>query len=125
VKSIAAVILMFGVVAVPDASAAEAMSAGDLRQLCSGTDHVSVNVCRVFILGVTEGIALGMRIAERKTRTGAACVPSDVSAEALGDTVKKKLAADLSASPAAASLDAAGYIGTLLARAYPCSRAQH
>jgi len=32
-----------------------AMTAADLKELCSGSDHVSRNVCRIYILGLTEG----------------------------------------------------------------------
>ena len=39
------------------AAAPQVMSAGDLQQLCAGADHVSVNVCRVYILGVAQGVA--------------------------------------------------------------------
>jgi hypothetical protein len=31
-------------------AAQPAMTAGDLAQLCDGSDHVSVNACRIYIL---------------------------------------------------------------------------
>src|ERR1700685_2682343 len=75
-KSVAMVPILMGALFSTAASSAEqVMSAGDLQQLCAGTDHVSVNVCRVYILGVTEGITLGMNIAAGKTAGSRPCVP--------------------------------------------------
>lgn len=95
-----------------------AMTASDLAQLCSGTDHVSVNSCRIYILGVTQGIAVGLRIAGAG-RAGRPCVPPGISAEDLEATVKKRLAAPGAASDAR---DASGFIGDVLATRYPCSK---
>jgi hypothetical protein len=94
-----------------------AMTAGDLAQLCSGSDHVSVNACRIYILGVTQGIAVGMRMAARASRASRACVPQGISADELEATLKKKLAA-LDAD--SGQHDAAGFIAAALAAAFPC-----
>ena len=67
------------------------MSAGDLQQLCAGADHVSVNVCRVYILGVAQGVALGLNIADGKTKVTRACLPDAVAAEQLEETLKQRL----------------------------------
>ena len=99
-----------------------AVTAEDLYGLCAGTDHVSVNSCRIYILGVTQGLALGLSIADGKTKTGRSCVPSSVSAETLEETLKKKLEADLSASPEHRSRDAAAFIARVLASSYPCAK---
>jgi hypothetical protein len=96
-----------------------AMTAGDLKELCSGADHVSRNVCRIYILGVTEGISQGLSIAAGKGAK--ACIPQGVSAEDLEKTVKARLEADLSRSPARSSADAAAFLTTALAEAFPCS----
>ncbi len=101
------------------------MSAGDLEQLCTGTDHVSVNVCRVYILGVAQGIAVGLDIADGKTHSGRPCTPAAISGEALELAVKKRLAADLARVPALAGRDASGFIGGVLADAFPCGQGQH
>jgi hypothetical protein len=108
----------------PTASAAEeqpAMTAGDLEQLCSGTDHVSRNACRIYILGVTQGIAIGMRIAAGKNANHRPCVPATISAESLEDTVKKRLAA----LGTERDRDAAGFVGSVLGAAYPCPKTTH
>jgi hypothetical protein len=110
----------------PAANAAEeqpAMTAGDLEQLCTGTDHVSRNACRIYILGVTQGIAIGMRIGEGKTGNHRPCVPATISAEALEETVKKKLAG--LGTIGERDRDAAGFIGAVLGAAYPCAKTTH
>ncbi len=113
---------VLGAIAAPPFSAARAaeaaMTAADLKELCSGSDHVSRNVCRVYILGVTEGIAQGLGIA---TGNGTrACIPEGVSAEQLEKTVKARLEQDLSRSPERGSVDAAAFLGAALAEAFPC-----
>ncbi len=101
-----------------------AMTAADLKELCSGSDHVSRNVCRVYILGVTEGISQGLSIAAGKAAR--ACIPEGVSAERLEKTVKARLEEDLSVSPARGTTDAAVFLSTALAQAFPCpGSAQH
>jgi hypothetical protein len=99
----------------------DVMTAGDLQQLCAGTDHVSVNVCRVYILGVTEGLALGMNIADGRTKGGRPCVPRGMSGDKLEATVKKKL--DALASAADRNADASQLIGAELTSAFPCGNA--
>jgi len=100
----------------------QVMSAQDLQQLCSDTDHVSVNVCRVYILGVAQGIELGLNIADRRTPAARACVPQSLAGEDLELTLKRKLAQHLAAFPAHGTRDAAAVLATLLAGAFPCSK---
>ena len=94
-----------------------AMTASDLAQLCSGTDHVSVNACRVYILGVTQGIAVGIRMASGKSPASRACVPAGTPADELEAALKKKLA---TLDGETGQRDAAGFIGAALAAAFPC-----
>jgi hypothetical protein len=105
------------------ASEENAMTAGDLQELCNGTDHVSRNACRIYILGMTQGIAVGLQIADGKSSGGRPCVPESVSGEALEQKVKAKLGAELAASPAKRNLDASAFVASALASAYPCSPA--
>ena len=112
--------------AVPADAAEAAMTAGDLKELCAGSDHVSRNVCRIYILGVTEGIAQGLTIAAGKGSKP--CIPEGVSAEQLEETVKSRLAKELSVSPARGTTDAAPFLASTLAEAFPCAgskTAQH
>lgn len=104
--------------------AQEAMTADDLQQLCQGSDHVSRNACRIYILGITQGVKLGISMAQGKGGGSRPCVPAGISAEALEQTVKRRLAKDLSARPGDGAHDAAGFIGSVLAESYPCSRSQ-
>ncbi|HXW73388.1 MAG TPA: Rap1a/Tai family immunity protein [Steroidobacteraceae bacterium] len=99
-----------------------AMTAGDLQALCTGEDHVSENACRIYILGVTQGIAVGMHMAGGQVAGGAPCVPPGTSAEALEETVKSKLGQDLAKRPGDRNLEASGFIGSVLAAAYPCAK---
>lgn len=104
--------------------AQEAMTADDLQQLCQGSDHVSRNACRIYILGITQGVQLGISMAQGKGAGSRPCVPNGISAEALEQTVKRRLAKDLSARPGDGVHDAASFIGSVLAQSYPCSRSQ-
>jgi hypothetical protein len=94
-----------------------AMTAGDLAQLCGGSDHVSVNACRIYMLGVTQGIAVGIHLAA-KSPASRPCVPPGISADELESSLKQKLAA-LDAD--SGQRDAAGFIGAALAARYPCA----
>jgi hypothetical protein len=107
------------------ADAPQAMTAADLRDLCSGTDHVSVNACRIYILGVTQGIHVGLDIAAGKGRSARACVTAETSAQALDETITQRLNAELSASPAHGARDAAAFIAAALSAAYPCAKDGH
>ena len=121
-RSIAVALTFTGALLATAASSEQpAMTAGDLGQLCAGTDHVSRNACRIYILGVTQGIALGMSIADGRTAGGRPCVPAGLSAETLEQTVQKKLAEMTSA--AERDQDASGFIGGVLGSAFPCARA--
>jgi len=123
-RSIAIALTILGAVLSNAAAADEpAMTAGDLEQLCAGSDHVSRNSCRIYILGVTQGINLGIKMADGKTAGSRACVPAAISAEELELTVTKKLAAIDGA--AERDREAAAFIGVALARAFPCPREHH
>jgi len=123
-KSIAAV-LMIGaplLLAGPAAAGPETtvITAGDLQQLCLGTDTTSKNVCRVYILGVTQGIRLGMNIAAGKIKGGRPCIPEAFSGDALESSVKSRLGEHLARVPADRDLDASAFIATLMVARYPC-----
>ena len=115
-----------GTLALPAHAGEAAMTAGDLQELCAGSDHVSRNVCRIYILGVTEGIAQGLSIAGGKGSKP--CIPEGVSAEQLEETVKSRLGKELSLSPARGTSDAEPFLASTLAEAFPCAgpkAAQH
>jgi len=119
VRSIATIVAVTAAALALTAAAPEqpAMTAGDLAQLCTGTDHVSVNACRIYILGVTQGIAVGIHMAAAQSPAARPCVPPEISAEELDATLKKKLAA---LDGDSGQRDAAGFIGAALAAKFPC-----
>lgn len=114
-----ALTIAIALLAVQASAAQPAMTAGDLEQLCAGSDHVSRNACRIYILGVTQGITLGLELAGSQSRRRP-CMPAGISAETLEETVKRRLAA--LGAPAERERDAAGFIGAALARAFPCTK---
>jgi hypothetical protein len=120
--------LAFGLLCALGASAAppappamNTVTAGDLAAFCVGSDHVSQNVCRIYILGVTQGVVLGLGNAP--VTPAHPCVPADISAETLEEAVKARIEAELQAHPAAAAQDGARFIVAMLGKAYPCAKA--
>ena len=101
----------------PVPPALNTVSAQDLAQFCAGSDHVSQNVCRIYILGVAQGVALGMGLRAGQPRP---CVPPELTAEALEARVKERLTQDLTASPQGAAEDAARYVTRVLSELYRC-----
>lgn len=100
-----------------------AITAGDLQQLCHGSDTTSKNVCRVFIVGVVQGIQLGLDMADRQAAR--ACLPGTMSAAGLESAVKTQLDQKLQATPAAQEQSAASLISTIVVRTYPCKQPPH
>jgi hypothetical protein len=106
------------------ASAADgAMAAGDLQQLCLGSDTTSSNVCRIYILGVVQGIEVGRGMTDVKIAGARPCIPEGTSAETLERSIRKKLDEDLAAAPSDRERNAAAIVGKVLARAFPCQKA--
>ena len=99
---------------------AQAMTAGDLQEICIASDAGSKMACKFYILGITQGIDLGMNIADGKTKGGRPCVPEDASASALELTVKMKMGQDLMVFPDDRKLDASGMVGATLIKSFPC-----
>ena len=120
------VILLLCVLAVAPSAIARAaqstMTAGDLAGICSASDAESKAVCHAYILGVTEGVQLGMSIADGKTDGGRPCIPQNISGSVLDLAVKTKLGADLMVYPSDKRLDASGVIGGILVATFPCQR---
>jgi len=103
------------------AAAQPAMTAADLAQLCAGEDHVSRNACRVYILGVTQGIAVGLELAGGESGQRRPCVPAGISAETLERTVRARLAG--LGTSAEREREAASFIGAVVSAAFPCKHA--
>ena len=97
-----------------------AMTAGDLEQICIGSSAESKAACRYYLLGITQGISMGMSIADKKTQGGRPCVPDDLSSSAIELAVKMKLGQDLMVFPDDRKLDASGVVGAILVSTFPC-----
>ena len=106
-------------------AAPEVMTAADLRQLCSDADHVSVNVCRVYILGVAQGISLGLGLADGAPKAARPCIPDSIPAEQLEQTLKARLVQNLETHPAHGTQDAATLLASLASSAFTCHAAAH
>jgi len=101
-----------------------AMTVGDLQEICTATDAVSRGQCRMYILGIGQGIQLGMAIADGKTQGGRPCVPEDTPAFSMELIVKKTIGEDLMFYPKDRDLYASGFVGASLIKAYPCRKAK-
>lgn len=97
-----------------------AMTAGDLQEICIGSGADSKAACRFYLLGVMQGISMGMSIADGKTQGGRPCFPDDLSGSAMELAVKMKLGQDLMVYPDDRKLDASGVVGAILVSAFPC-----
>ncbi len=96
------------------------MTAADLQQICVAEDTTSKNVCRVYILGITQGVSIGLDIADGKSPTSRPCIPQKLSGEALADSIKARLAQSLAASPKDQEMDAAKFVAGVMSKAFPC-----
>lgn len=98
------------------------MTGGDLQEICTSQSTESKAACHFYILGITQGVSLGMGIADGKTNGGRPCIPDNMSGSALELAVKMKLGQDLMVYPKDKKLDAAGMIGAILVNTFPCRR---
>jgi hypothetical protein len=96
------------------------MTAGDLQEICAGSSPESKAACRFYILGVVQGIASGMSIADGKTGGGRPCVPEQSPASALELAVKLKLGQELMVFPDDRKLDASGVVTAIIVHTFPC-----
>ncbi len=104
------------------ASEDKAMTAGDLQQICIDSSAESKVACRFYLLGITQGISMGMSIADGKTQGGRPCVPDNLSASGIELAVKMKLGEDLMVFPDDRKLDASGVVGAILTSTFPCRK---
>lgn len=98
------------------------MTAEDLQQICIGSTSESKAACRFYLLGITQGISMGMSIADGKTQGGRPCIPDNLSATAIELAVKMKLGEDLMVYPDDRKLEASGVVGAILVLTFPCRK---
>ena len=103
-------------------AADNSMTVEDLQQICIGSDAENKTACRIYILGITQGISLGMNIADRKIQGDRPCVPENISGTALALTVKMKMGQDLMVFPDDRKLDASGFVAAILIKTFPCRK---
>lgn len=105
------------------ARASGVMTAGDLQQICSSQGRDADTPCRFYILGIVQGITIGMGMADGKVALGRPCIPDDIQNSKLETLVKAKLGADLMVNPEDKSLPASSFIGAVVATTFRCKKA--
>ncbi len=102
----------------------KAMTAGDLQEICIGASAEAKASCRFYLLGITQGLTLGMGIADGKVKGGVRpCIPENLSGSAIELAVKMKMGQDLMVYPDDRKLDASGLVGGILVSTFPCRKA--
>jgi Rap1a immunity proteins len=100
----------------------KAMTAGDLQEICTDSSAESKAACRFYLLGITQGVSMGMNIADGKTEGGRPCIPENLSSFAIELAVKIKIGQDLMVFPDDRKLDASGVVGASLVSTFPCRK---
>ena len=101
---------------------AQTMTADDLQAMCVRADTGSNMACKFYILGMTQGVSLGMDIADKKTRGGRPCIPDGMTGSALELAIRVKMGHDLRLFPDDGKQDAAGLVGAILVNTFPCQQ---
>jgi len=103
---------------------AKEMTAGDLQQVCS-TQNPDVDApCRFYIMGIVQGITLGLGMADGKVALGKPCIPDDLQNSKLEILVKANLGADLMVNPGDKDLPASSLVGAVIATNFKCKNAR-
>ena len=97
------------------------MTAKDLQEICADRSADNKAACRFYILGLAQGISLGMAIADGKTEGGRTCIPN-IAGSALERVVKRKLDQDLAAFPGDKNLEAAGVVSAIFVTTFSCEK---
>jgi len=117
-KTLIAVVLATLTIGTP-ARGAEIMTVGDLQEFCTASDDGSKSACRFFIFGVAQGLCLAAGTLGDKTHY---CIPDDLSAAAMELAVKLAIGQDLMVFPKDRNLEASGFVGAALIKAFPCAK---
>ena len=100
----------------------QTMTAGELQEICIAPDPGSKMACKFYILGITQGIDLGIGIAAGKVNGKPPCVPENTSSTALELAVKIKMGQNLMVFPDDRKLDASGLVAAILIKTFPCRK---
>lgn len=98
------------------------MTAGDLQEICIGSSAEAKAACRFYLLGITQGLSMGMSIADGKTDGGRPCIPENLSGSAIELAVKIKMGQDLMVFPDDRKLDASGFVSAMIVSTFPCRK---
>lgn len=103
---------------------AKEMTAGDLQQICSSQDRDLDAPCRFYIMGIVQGITIGLGMADGKVALGRPCIPDDLQDSKLETLVKAKLGANLMVNPGDKELPASSFVGAVIATTFQCIKSR-
>jgi hypothetical protein len=96
-----------------------AMTVGELQEFCTASEAGSKSACKFFIYGVVQGARLAAGVVGDKTHF---CIPDDLSSRTMETIVKQAVGQDLMLFPADRDLEASGFVGAAIQKAFPCDR---
>ena len=105
-------------------ASAKEMTAGDLQQICSSQNPDVDAPCRFYIMGIVQGITIGLGMADGKVTGGRPCIPDDLQDSKLETLVKASLGADLMVNPGDKELPASSLVGAVIATTFRCNKAR-
>lgn len=105
-------------------ASAKEMTAGDLQEICSSQNPDVDAPCRFYIMGIVQGITIGLGMADGKVASGRPCIPDDLQDSKLETLVKAKLGADLMVNPGDKELPASSLVGAVIATIFRCNKAR-
>jgi hypothetical protein len=117
----AAVFVLLAITAPARAAETQVMTVADLQEFCTASDEGSKAACRFFIFGVAQGLRLAAATLGDKTHY---CIPDDLSAGAMELAVKLAIGQDLMVFPKDRDLEASGFVGAALIKAFPCGKSK-
>ena len=106
------------------AAGSKEMTAGDLQQICSSQNPDVDAPCRFYIMGILQGVTIGIAMGDGKVTGGRPCIPDNVQDTTLERVVKAKLGADLMVYPQDKNLPASSFVGGVIANVFACNKAK-
>lgn len=102
---------------------AKELTVSDLQHVCNSQGRANDAECGLYILGVVQGITIGMQMADGKFAGGRPCVPDNIPLSKLEPRVKAELGWDLKVFPEDKNKPASTFIGAFIASNFPCDKA--
>lgn len=109
-------IFLFFITILAASPACAAFSVFELNHACADTGEKSQDICRYYILGVTDGVGLETKLSADKRF----CVPAGMRVEGLELLIKTALQRDLLAHPEDNTMPAVSFIAAVLLKTFPC-----